>query len=228
MNRQQQMVAGGLGAVVLISLIALVWVIVGDGVGGQDPDIVDEEDHYQIIGDSLSVNGTAVLNDTGFVESDTTVQLSRGQYITDLSMFGAYEGNMFFFGQYPLESSVPQMELGPDIQRGDEVIEGYMIGRLTGPQDSPSLQVDIYYDDAFQRATEDPNLVVWNVDQGTVTEHEYEREQIDEGLYQVTFVTNETDRFVFGTGQSDANIMFGDVVADDDQAVTGQFFMGLR
>jgi len=228
MNRQQRMVTAGLGIVVLVSVIALIWVIIGDGGAGQEPDIVDEQDHYQVTDGRLSVNGTAVMNDSGFVESDTTVQLSRGDYITDLSLFGAYEGNMFFFGQYPLESSAPKMELGPDIQQGDAVLEGYMIGRLIGPQDAPSLHVDIYYDDAFLGATGDPSLVVWNVDDGTVDAYDYRQERVDTGLYHVTFVTNQTDRFEFGTGTSDANIMFGDVVVEDDRAVTGQFVMGLR
>lgn len=229
MNRRQTIVVVGLGAVLLASIASLVWILTDGSIGEPQPDIVDEEDHYTVTDDELAVNGTAVMNDSGFIETATSIQVSRGQYIMDLSLFGAYEGNLFYFGQYPLEATNPQMELGPEIVRGDPVIEAYMIGRLTGPEDDLELEVDIYYDDAFrQRLGSSPNLIMWNQAQDTIEQYNYTEEQISDGLYKITFVTDQTDRFRFSGDESNANIFFGDVSIAQGQPVIGRFMVGLQ
>lgn len=226
MNRRQRRVLAGLGAILLISIAALIWILVGGP--GEGPDIVDEEDHYWVSEDLLTVNGSAVVNDSGYLEDDTNIQINRGPYLTDLSLFGTYEGVLFYFGQYPEEAIEPEMELGSSIQRGDDVLEGYMVAELAGPEESPELHVDIYYDDALRQAMGDPSLVMWNQDRGTIGRYNYTEETIEENFYHVTFTTNQTERFRFDGGVSEANIMFGDVSIDQGQPVTGQFMMGLQ
>lgn len=219
-ERRDVVIAGVLVAAVL--LIGL-WVIMDDGVRERNM-----EDNYAVYDDgSVEVNGSGVMQESGYVQDDNTFQVIYGQYMTAFDLIGTYNQSTFYYGSYE-EDGRTYMSLDPHLDPDDGVLDGYMIGRLTGPSDAPTMVVEIYMDQEFRAAVDDPKLVVWNQGPDVIRTYELDMEEVARGVFHMTYNETSTTRFLPSEEPSAANIFVGEVDKRDGDVWGGDIWMGLE
>lgn len=219
--RNEHLAAGGAVIVIVILAVAL--------TGGGPAVTERNEDLNYVVYETgeVEVNDSAVVQESGYVQDDTTFQVIYGNRMTELNIIGTYNGQTFYDGFYEQDGDIV-MSLDKDLDPDDDVIDGFMVGHMTGDRQDPTLVVDIYMDETFINATEDPQIVVWDQNIDTVREYDMNLTEVTDGVYRYRFGEESTRRFRPDHAYSGANILVGDVDVVNNEPWTGDIWMGLE
>lgn len=216
----------------IISAAAVVVVIAAGLVLMTDDNIKerDEDLNYIVYDDgTVAVNDTAVLNESGWVEDPGTYQIVYGQYMTQLDLFGTYNGRTFYDTTYAQDGEVV-MSLAGTMDPEDGILNGYMVGSMNGSKTDPSLVVDVYMDQEMRDAMDmEPRAVVWDQNGKEVSEYDINLTEINDGIYRGQLMENDTVRFLPGESLSGANILVGEVRKTATNDITsGDIYIGIE